>query len=548
MTSAIVESVLFVYNPRVMQKVAIISIAALAMGCGAVAGASPGRADPNPEPSPSTSGGEPEAAASEVNRLLVDVIAPRLCSSLRGSFVGLPGEGGATGPQSGTDPTVGRWWIRECTSSVTEDQLSLSIAGTGWTWVDRESMGFRVRQYLRFDASASFNATMEIGYDRARRIATIWMRPGEGVIASVEARGLVEAQATNAMATMLGGLLEMTGSSANQRAEQEVGQEGSRRLREQFATGFTVTFAMDSEQMDFMVGALPRGDIPLRPYEPEAGVVWSVNQRVRIWPGGMDVLGPVPEGRGPQALDLELEEGEGLIVDAVCASDFESYYDRSLRGEAVSAPRRTRIMDFTQAGRAQRASIPALGCATLLVLMPNDHASIPTRMRLRVTPADAPTATRSEAQAIAAETTSDARAAATPTPGARAVRIQMTSLVVAPLSSSESRWDMIGGEPDPYVVVISIPGQREIHRTIAAADQRELPLDEWLAGAFRPEDLPLRFRVYDDDVGTDEVIGIGDLTAAQITSASGEVRIDLRSEDVVPRTMGTLWLRVQPIQ
>lgn len=533
-------------NERVVRLLPLIGVAAVAIGCGAAAAASPGRAEPSPAPSTSSAGGESATASDDVSGLLVDVIAPRLCGSLRGSFVGLPGEGSVTGPQSGTEPTVGRWWIRECTSSVTEDRLSLHIAGTGWTWVDRESMGFRVRQYLRFDASASFNATMEIGYDRMRRIATIWMRPDDNVTASVVARGLVEAEATNAMAAMLGGLLEMTGDSANHRAEQEVSQEGSRRLREQFSTGFTVTYAMDSEQMDFMVGALARGEVPLRPYEPEPGVVWSINQRVRVWPGGMDVLGPLPEGRGPQALDLELEEGEGLIVDAVCASDFESYYDRTLRGETVTAPGRTRVMDFTQAGRAERARIPALDCPTLLIVMPNERASMPARLRARVSPADAPTSTRTADAAIAAATTRDTGAATAG--GVRAVRIQMTNLVVAPVSSSGSRWDMIGGEPDPYVVIISIPGQREIHRTVAATDQRELRLDSWLVGAFRPDDLPLRFRVYDDDVGTDEVIGVGDLEASQVTSSGGEVRIELRSEDVVPRTMGTLWLRIQPIQ
>jgi hypothetical protein len=262
------------------------------------------------------------------------------------------------------------------------------------------------------------------------------MRPDENVTATVEARGLVEAQATNAMASMLGGILEMTGNSANQRAEQEVGQEGSRRLRERFASGFTVTFAMDSEQMDFMVGALARGEVPIRPYDPEPGVVWSVNQRMRIWPGGMDVLGPVPEGRGPQALDLELEEGEGLIVDAVCAPEFESFYDRSLRGEAVTPPRRTRVMDFTQPGRAARAQIPSLGCTTLLVLMPNDRAAMPTRMRARITPFDAPTRTRTVAapaptEAVPPPITSDTR---TPVMSAHSVRIQLMGLTVTPTS------------------------------------------------------------------------------------------------------------------
>lgn len=498
-----------------------------------------------------TSGGEQGTTGTspdDMSVLLVDVIAPHLCESLRGSFVGLPGEGGASGPASGTDPTVGRWWIRECSASVTDDRLSLSIAGTGWTWVDRESMGFRVRQYLRFDATAAFRAVMEVGYDRTHRIATIWMRPDQDVTAAVQPRGLVTAEATNAMAGMLGGILELTGSSASQRAQQQVSDEGSQRLRERFASGFTVTFAMDNEQMDFMVGALSRGEVPLRPYEAEAGVIWSVNQRMQIWPGGMDVLGPVPEGRGTQALDLELEEGEGLIVDAVCAADFERFYDQSLQGATPTPPQGTRVMEFAQAGRAQRVEVPALGCPTLLLVTPRTQATLPVRMRARVTPADAPTATARAAQAAAVVATGTTGTTGTTAGAPRPVRIQMTALTVSPASASGSRWDMIGSEPDPYVVVVSIPGQREIQRTEAVADRHELTMDQWLPGSFRPDDLPLRFSVYDDDVGTDELIGVGDLTAAQIPAGGGEVRVELRSQDTVPHPMGTLRLRVQPMQ
>lgn len=503
-----------------------------------------------------TAGGESSAGAAttgDVSVLLVDVIAPHLCRSLRGSFVGLPGEGGASGPASGSDPTVGRWWIRECSASVDGDRLSLSIAGTGWTWIDRESMGFRVRQYLRFDATAAFRATMEVAYDRPNRIATIWMRPDQDVHAAVTPRGLVQAEATNVMSGVLGGLLELTGSSANQRAQQQVSDEGSQRLREQFGSGFTVTFAMDNEQMDFMVGALARGQVPVRPYAPEPGVTWSVNQRMQLWPSGLDVLGPLPEGRGVQALDLELEEGEGLVVDAVCASEFERFYDRVLQGAAATPPVGTRVMELARAGIARRAIVPALpDCSTLLLVSTRQGATMPARMRVRVTPADAPTATARAQEAAAGATAGPAAGAATGSgtsvSTARPVRIQMTALTVAPLSASGSRWDMIGGKPDPYVIVVSIPHQREVHRTEAASDRREVSLDAWLPGAFRPEDLPLRFSVFDDDVGADELIGVVDLAAAQIPAGGGELHLELRTIDAVPRTMGTLRVRVHPVQ
>ncbi|WP_053236343.1 C2 domain-containing protein [Sandaracinus amylolyticus] len=531
----------------------------LAAACGGAGAAGAGGAS---EPSGgegggstvSSSGGESSAGAAtgsgdDVAVLLVDVIAPRLCESLRGSFVGLPGDGGTTGPASGSDPTVGRWWIRECSASVDGDRLSLSIAGTGWTWVDRESMGFRVRQYLRFDATAAFRATMEVAYDRPHRIATIWMRPDADVTAAVTPRGLVQAEATNVMSGMLGGLLELTGSSASARAQQQVADEGSQRLRERFGSGFTVTFAMDNEQMDFMVGALARGQVPVRPYEAEAGVTWSVNQRMQLWPSGLDVIGPVLDGRGPQALDLELEEGEGLIVEAICAPEFERFYDQMLQGAQPTPPRGTRVMEFAHAGSAQRAVVPALGCPTLLLVTTRDGATLPARMRVRVTPADAPTATARAQQAATGPTVATGTTTPTTTTAtAHPVRIQMTALTVSPQSATGSRWDMIGGEPDPYVIVVSIPGQREVQRTEAASDRHEVPLDAWLPGAFRPEDLPLRFSVYDDDVGSDELIGVVDLAPGQIPASGGEISLELRSQDTVPRTMGTLRVRVQPVQ
>ena len=36
-----------------------------------------------------------------------------------------------------------------------------------------------MRQYLLFDASASLGADVTVGYDRARRVASLWMTPAE---------------------------------------------------------------------------------------------------------------------------------------------------------------------------------------------------------------------------------------------------------------------------------------------------------------------------------------------------------------------------------
>lgn len=493
-----------------------------------------------------TSSDGTETPTDDTSALLVDMVAPRICDQLRSSFVGLPGEGGHEGVASGTDPTVGRWWIRECTATVNGDMLSLSISGTGWTWVDRESMGFQVRQYLRFDSAAAFTARMEVGYDRAARIVTVWMRPEGEVTASVEPRGMVEAHATNVLSGMLGGLLDLTGSGASDRARQTVAEEGSQRLRDRFSAGFTVTYAMDTEQMDFMVGALDRGLVPERPYPAETGVVWSVNQRLMVYPGGLDVLGPLPADAPPTAIDIELEEGESVTVDAVCLADFERFYDLVLQGAAATPPTGTRIAELAAIG-ARRAIIPTQHCPTLLLLTPRAGTTLPIRARTRICGADAPTATRAAAEAAAGATAGAGASSGSGTsgaaPAARPMRIRLTGMTLATASPSGSRWDTIGGEPDGLVVIASVPGHREIERFTAPADQHEMSLDHALPGLYHAEDLPLRFTVYDDDAMGDELIGTADLNAG-----TGEVTLEIRSAGDVPVSMGSLRLRIEHVE
>jgi hypothetical protein len=512
-----------------------------------------------------TSGGT-EDASTEISTLMADVVAPRICDQLRGTFIGLPGEGGHTGPDSGLDATVGRWWIRECTAHSHDGFLDLAISGTGWTWVDRESMGFRVQQYLRFDSNASFTARMEIGYDRQARIVTIWMRPDADVVAHVEPRGLIQAHATGVFSGVLGGLLSMTGSSADDRARAQVTEEGSQRLHDRFASGMTVTYAMDTQQMDFMVGALERGQSPSRPYAAETGVVWSVNQRLSVWPGGVDVLGPIdPSVRDPQrsdgtpdsaqraaqSIDFELEEGQGLYVDAVCVADFERYYDTVMQGGTAAAPSGTRVIEFTGAHTSHHADVPTLGCPTLLLVSPRTDATMAATGRVRIYPRAEATTTASTSTTTTVSSTSSTPTTTTTTTTATTsshpVRVHLTGLSVVTASTSGSRWDMVGSEPDTYIVVASVPGQREIERTTAIDDQHEVTLDHWLPGAYHAEDFPIRFSIYDDDVGTDELIGVVDVTARELTTG-GELRLDLRSQGDVPQTMGTLRLTITPVQ
>lgn len=466
---------------------------------------------------------------ADLRALLTEALTPRLCPRLLNSFVGLPGEGTASGPAAGTLPTAGRWWIRQCRAQVREDRMELSFGGPGWQWVDREASGFRIRQYMLFEAEASLSTAMSVGYDRQRRVVTLWMRAAPGVTAHITPRGSVTANATNFFATVVGGILPLTGADANQRARTQAEEIGSNQLRDRLGAGFTMTVDLASSQTDFMVGSLQRGEQPERPFPNEAGAgAWQLNQRSTVQPGGLDIVGPVDLSGDPQALDVVLEEGNAAKVYLACTEDVARYLDARFRdpNAQVQAPPSIPLVDLNQTGQTQRATLPRQACPTLLLLAPRPEATVPLRLRYRVA-----------AQRSGASTQ--------PSTAAR-YRVQLLGATVPAQNASGRAWDMVGGEADLYVTVTSIPYGRQVDRTPTQSNQNTATWSRWLPGTFAADtDLPLRFTAWDEDNMSDEVIGSADLNAPQLPAQGGEVTLPLRTLDASARDMGSVRLRIE---
>ncbi len=528
----------------------VIVLMLIAAGCGDVAYDRQTAQQAQQAQCAETSGGE-QGTADELSELMAEVIAPRICERVVGSFIGLPGDEAHEGPAGGLDPAVGRWWIRQCQADVVDGRLSVAISGSGWTWLDRETMGFRVRQYLRFDAATTFAASLHVGYDSRTRIASIWLRPEPGVTAEVRPQGLVRAEATGIFSSVLGGILSVTGSSADDRARAQAAEEGSQRLRDRFAAGFTVTYALDSEQMDFMLGQLERGQTPERPW-PSNGAAWIVNERSAVWPAGMDVLGPIPDDAGPVTLDVELEEGQSASLRRVCADELGRWLDAAWNGTGSATPPGEVVSELTAAGTSRTLRLESRACRTLLMVTPGAQASIPSVLRYRVASVNAAAPTTNGAEQVAYQP-GQAQYGTSSTVvgggGPSAVRVEIRSASISDQTAGGGSWDVVGGDPDPFVVVISISHQREIDRSPSVDDTREVRFDRVLPGAIRIDDFPIRFMVYDEDVTSDELIGVADVDASAIRGTGvTELVLPLRSEGGRPATTGTLRVRLIPVQ
>lgn len=511
---------------------------ALLAACGGASPSSPTTAEPA-APITSPPSGAPMESSAEVTALLRDVLVPAMCPKLLGSFIGLPGEGDARGPAAGTLPSVGRWWIRRCETNIEGPRLALRLGGAGWTWVDRESRGFRVRQYVLFEADVALSANVAIGYDEARQVVSLWMRPEGGVVATVEPRGVVSAEATGFFSSVIGGALAIAGDSVSDRARAEAQEIGSAQMRERLANGFTMTFVLDSRQMDFMVGALDRGQVPERPYATDHGTPWIVNQRSMVWPGGLDVIGPLSfEDGGDQLLDVVLEEGSAAVIRSVCVEPMTRYLDARYRMPPTTAPPPggQDLVSLVE-GAERSVRIPRADCETLLVVVPDARATLPIKLRYRVSHAS-----------VAATATGATTPSAPPPAAPRRARIRILGLTVSSQNPAGHDWDLVGGDADLYVVTASIPLGREVDRTPTARDSSTATFDRWLPGAYEMGvDMPLRFTVYDADTTTDEVVGTADFDASHIPRASGDVSLSVRSLEAVPTQTGSLRLRVEPL-
>ncbi len=530
-----------------MQRATIAGLFVLCAACGDVAYDQQQHAQQ--QCPPSTAGGD-QGTADELSELMAELLAPRICEQVVGSFIGLPGDETHEGPAAGLDPSVGRWWIRQCQADVVEGRLHVAFGGSGWTWLDRETMGFRVRQYLRFDAAATFSASLHVGYDPRTRIATVWLRPAPGVTAEVRPQGLVRAEATGIFSSVLGGILDLTGSSASDRARAQASEEGSQRLRERLATGFTVTYALDTEQMDFMLGELARGQVPERPW-PTNGVAWMVNERSAVWPQGMDVVGPIAANAGAVTLDAHLEEGQGAVLRRVCADDLSRWLDAAWSGTGSPTLPGEPVTELSTAGTTRTLRLEPRECRSLLLVTPSAQASIPSMLRYRVTPVSPPAGSGGAAVAVQTSGTqygTSSTAAGTGAGGGAAVRVEVRSASIAAQTATGGSWDVVGGDPDPYVVVMSIVRRREMDRTAAVDNSREVRFDRVLPAAIRIDEFPIRFLVYDEDVTSDELIGVADVEASQVQGGTVDLVLPLRSEGSTPVTTGTLRVRFTAVQ
>ena len=351
--------------------------AALALGCGPEAPELP----PPVEPPSRTA-----AQDREIRALLLDIAVHRMCDALEGRLVPLP-EGDARGAAAGTAPAVGRLEMQRCRARREGERLGLHLEGRGWTWVDERSAGplatsFRVRGYLRFSLAVDLLGEIDVAYDRRARVATLWLTPRERPVARVTSRGRLPIQAETGWSGLIGRIGQALGGPLDERARPMLESHAATLMASRLRPGVTATANLCTGQLDAVVGALRPGEAPDRPFD-EGDRPWLDNQRVLLYPGGIDLAGPYDTSGERLEVDVEVEEGPGVEAQVACRDQAARVLDSFVQ-ERPAFLARARAREVVSGARSASLEVDGAGCELVMLLSPrSSEARAPTRVRLR---------------------------------------------------------------------------------------------------------------------------------------------------------------------
>ena len=295
----------------------------------AVAACSRDRAPPRPAPQPEPAAtSEPirEAAGDTgVRVLLAEVASAKACEMIRGRFRGLRAH-----DRRGV--VTGVLWIRDCRITSDGTRVTYAIAGNGWQWTDQtkhEAGGtFVVRQYVKFAVKVSIVGTLDVAYDPASHVVSLWFTPTRSPRIAFDPVDQVEVDRQGLWSSVVGAVASVFSESPDARGTRSATRQGTDRFESQLAGGMSLAIDACTGYQRFSLGRAPKGSLG----PPSAGDTSAV--QVEVQPGGVFVFGPELAPHG-MTIDVRAQQGP-VLVDLACADRAEQVAEAFLRGAAPS--------------------------------------------------------------------------------------------------------------------------------------------------------------------------------------------------------------------
>ncbi len=230
---------------------------------------------------------------------------------------------------------TGVLWIRECEITNDGTRVTFHLKGNGWQWAEQTQgkVGgtFVVRQYVKFSIDTKIEGGLDIAYDRAAHVVSLWFTPAESPEIGFETVGGIDVDRKGTWSSIVGALGSTFADSPEATAEGEAEKQGKHEFAKQLSDGLAVTINLCTGLSRFNLGRQPKGEM-----QP-ADVGETKRVPVELQPGGVMIAGPQLAGAG---MTVHAETTQGAVRMAlVCQEHAETVAAAFVAGrEPVTVP------------------------------------------------------------------------------------------------------------------------------------------------------------------------------------------------------------------
>ena len=320
-----------------------------------------GRSPPPPQGTVAPTRGA--AGDADVREMLSELASSKACGMIRDGFQGL---------RSAEHPNVvtGVLWIRQCEISNEGTHVTFHVTGNGWLWVDQTKSNaggtFAVRQYVRFSIAATMRGGLDVFYDRAHHVLTLWFTPDRAPTVAFKTIGDIDVDSEGVWSSVVGAVGSLFATSPESQAHSQATSEGTQGLSAQFAKGIAVAIDLCTGLRRISVGQPPKGEMGL------ADVGETQRVPAEIQPGGVMIIGPWSAEDG-MTLQAEASQGAARLT-LVCAQQADKVAAEYIAGRITS---NVPVLGTIDVRTKARLRIKGTTCPVVVVASPLDNE--PTR-------------------------------------------------------------------------------------------------------------------------------------------------------------------------
>ncbi|MEO8844079.1 MAG: hypothetical protein ABI591_16270 [Kofleriaceae bacterium] len=263
---------------------------------------------------------------ADMRVLVADLLAGRACDQAIHHFGGIR-------DKVRKHVITGEVWIRGCKITNDGTKVTAEISGNGWQWVEKSQKKaggtFDVNQYVKFGVTAKLTGVIDVGYDPAKHIASLWFTPSGEPAVEFKPIGDIEVERDSTWADAVGGLGSLIGRSPEDAADDAASGQGKQAVKKAAAKGFELAIDLCHNITRISKQRLPKGEMP----KPSMGETDKVSIEVQRY--GVMIEGPYDAHAG---MTIETEVAGGAAkVNLACLADGETTAQAFLDEKANTA-------------------------------------------------------------------------------------------------------------------------------------------------------------------------------------------------------------------